>query len=308
MRKADRVPQLAATPHPSFTPIELTSYSAPMCRIAVALTLILSVSACSRDKRYQLEGQVLAVDTTRQEITVKHGDIRGFMPGMTMPFKVLDGQSLQGRKPGELIRATLVVKNSTGALENIVSTGEAPLPPEAMGLGTGAPLAPGASVTDAVFVDQSGRERRLSEWRGKTLAVTFVYTRCPLPDFCPLMDRNFAAVQQALASDQRPGRIHLLSVSFDPAYDSPKVLAAHAKKAGARPDTWTWLTGEQNAIDAFAAQFGVSIIRDDRPLQEITHNLRTIVIDRTGRVVKIYNGNDWTTEEVLATLRAADAS
>ena len=168
---------------------------------------------------------------------------------------------------------------------------------------------PGASVADAAFVDQSGRDAAALDWRGKTLAVTFVYTRCPLPDFCPLMDRNFAAVQQIPASrTSAAGRIHLLSVSFDPAYDSPKVLAAHAKKAGARPDAWTWLTGEQDAVDAFAAQFGVSIIRDDRPMQEIIHNLRTIVIDRSGRVVKIYNGNDWKAEELLATLRAADAS
>ena len=279
-----------------------------MGRIAVALAVILSVSGCSRGKRYELEGQVLAVDTSRQQITVKHGDIRGFMPGMTMPFRVVDG-SLQERKPGELIKATLVVTGSTGALENIVRTGEAPLPPDAGPHHSAAgALEPGAPVADAAFVDQTGRERRLSEWRGKTLAVTFVYTRCPLPDFCPLMDRNFAAVQKSLLSDKGRGAIHLLSVSFDPRYDSPQVLAAHAKKARSRPDTWTWLTGEQNAVDAFAAQFGVSIIRDDRPMQEITHNLRTIVIDRAGRVVKIYNGNDWKTEELLATLRAADAS
>ena len=302
------MPPTAASPHTSFTVVLLTSYSASMCRIAMVFTIILSVSACSRDKRYQFEGQVLAVDPARQEITVKHGDIGGFMPGMTMPFKVRDGRSLQGRKPGELIKATLVVTNSTGRLEDIVNIGEAPLTADAAHGVAGAPLEPGASVADAAFVDQSGRERRLSDWRGKTLAVTFVYTRCPLPDFCPLMDRNFAAIQQSLVSDQSPGRIHLLSISFDPAFDSPKVLAAHAKKAGARPDAWTWLTGEKDSVDAFAAQFGVSIIRDDRPMQEIAHNLRTIVIDRSGRVVKIYNGNDWKVEELLATLRAADAS
>jgi protein SCO1/2 len=303
------MPQLWSPPTHELSHTQLTSYSDPMRRLAVALAIILSTSACSRDKRYQLEGQVLAVDTERQELTVKHGDIRGFMPAMTMPFKVRDGRSLHGRKPGELIQATLVVSDSTGRLENIVRTGEAPLPPDAAGVRAAAPLEPGAAVADAEFTDQTGRTRRLSDWRGKTLAVTFVYTRCPLPDFCPLMDRNFAAVQRAVAADQQlAGRVHLLSVSFDPAYDSPKVLAAHAKKAGARPDAWTWLTGEQAAIDSFAAQFGVSIIRDDRPMQEITHNLRTIVIDRAGKIVKIYNGNDWNAEELLATLRAADAT
>jgi len=280
-----------------------------MTRRLVVLAAILVLAGCSRDRRYELEGQVLAVDPERQEVTVKHGDIKGFMPGMTMAFKVGDARELQPRRPGELIKATLVVADSTGHLEDIVRTGEAPLPTPEPGMPPAGWLQPGAPVADAEFVDQTGRARRLSEWRDQTIAVTFVYTRCPLPDFCPLMDRYFAAVQRSLSEDPRlTGRVHLLSVSFDPAYDTPDVLAAHAKKAGAEAATWTWLTGELKAIDAFAAQFGVSIIRDDRPLQEITHSLRTVVLDRSGKVVKIYNGNDWKPEELLATLRAADAS
>ena len=280
-----------------------------MTRSFVILATVLVLGGCSRDKRYELEGQVLAVDAQRQEVTVKHRDIKNFMPGMTMAFKVQDARELQPRKPGELIKATLVVADSTGHLEDIVRTGEAPLPTPEPGLPPAGWLQPGAAVADADFIDQTGRARRLSEWHDKTVAVMFVYTRCPLPDFCPLMDRHFAAVQRSISGDPRlTDRVHLLSVSFDPAYDTPDVLAAHAKKAGAQAVTWTWLTGELKAIDAFAAQFGVSIIRADRPLQEITHNLKTVVIDRSGRVVKIYNGNDWKPEELLATLRAADAS
>ena len=279
-----------------------------MCRIAMVFTIILSVSACSRDKRYQFEGQVLAVDPARQEITVKHGDISGFMPGMTMPFKVRDGRSLQGRKPGELIKATLVVTNSTGRLEDIVNIGEAPLPADAAAWRRRSAARTRGTVADAAFVDQSGRERRLSDWRGKTLAVTFVYTRCPLPDFCPLMDRNFAAVQRALVSDQRRWPHPPAVGEFRPDLRLAGGAGARTRRRRAPdPMTWTWLTGDAGPIDAFAAQFGVSIIRDDRPMQEITHNLRTIVIDRAGRVVKIYNGNDWKPEELLATLRAADA-
>jgi protein SCO1/2 len=278
-----------------------------MSRFVAVICLTVALAACSRGRKYDLEGQVLAVDPARQEVTVRHGDIKGFMPAMTMPFKVSDPRALSKRKPGELIRATLVVSESTGWLEDIVRTGEAPLPPD-LPKPVPPPLEPGTPVADATFVDQTGRPRRLSEWQGRTLAVTFVYTRCPLPDFCPLMDRNFADVQRRLEQDTPlAGRVHLLSVSFDPEYDSPDVLAAHAKKVGARPDAWTWLTGERESVDAFAAQFGVSIIRADRPLQEITHNLRTIVIDRTGRIVKIYNGNDWKPEELFETLRATDA-
>ena len=277
-----------------------------MTRSVVILTVIVALSACSRDRRYVLQGQVLAVDPARQELTVRHEDIQGFMPAMTMPFRVADRRVLQERKPGDLIQATLVVTDSSGRLEDVIRTGEAPLPPDLPRPG-GTVLDAGASVADAAFVDQAGRGRRLSEWRGKTVAVTFVYTRCPLPDFCPLMDRNFAALQHLLSNDPLSARVHLLSVTFDPDYDSPAVLKTHATAVGARPETWTWLTGERQAIDAFATQFGVTIIRSDRPLQEIVHNLRTIVIDRDGRVVRIFNGNEWKPEELLQTLRAADA-
>lgn len=279
-----------------------------MRRFVCALVLLSVAGACSRARRYELQGQILAIDAGRQEITVKHEDVKGFMPGMTMPFKVKDRRVLADRRPGELIKATLVVADSTGHLEDVVRTGEAPMPADAPNATAAPPLEPGTTVPDVQFLDQNGRSRRLSEWRGKTLAVTFVYTRCPLPDFCPLMDRNFAAVQRTFAADAHlAGRLHLLSVSFDPEYDSPDVLRVHANRARANDETWTWLTGDRDVIDKFAGLFGVSIIRGDRPLQEITHNLRTAILDRDGRLVKIYNGNEWKPEELLAELRATDA-
>ncbi len=238
---------------------------------------------------------------------MKHGDIKGFMPAMTMAFRVSDGREFVERKPGELIKATLVVTDSAGRLEDVVRTGEAPLPADAP-KPMASSLEPGAEAPDATFVDQDGRTRRLSDWRGKTLAVTFVYTRCPLPDFCPLMDRNFAAVQRELSGDaQLSGRTHLLTVTFDPEYDTPDVLRVQAAKAGALRGLWTWLTGEREAIDSFASTLGVSVTRGDNRQQAIVHNLRTIVIDPDGRIVTILNGNDWKPEELLAALRAADA-
>ncbi len=124
------------------------------------------------------------------------------MPGMTMPFKVKDAALLQGRAPGDLIRATLVVEDAQGYLKAIERTGHAPVterpaahPPVAM-------LEPGDEVPDVALIDESGATRRLSEWRGRTLAITFIYTRCPLPDFCPLMDRQFADVQQIVTDDE----------------------------------------------------------------------------------------------------------
>src|SRR5687768_9380381 len=162
--------------------------------ILLFLVCALSLGACARDQRYPLVGQVLAVDPAQQVLTVKHEDIRGFMPGMTMPFKVKNPEEVAASKPGDLITATLVVKDSLGYLDDVRKTGEAPLPAGIPKAPAAAMIESGDQVPDAELTDQDGRARRLSNWRGKTTAVTFVYTRCPLPDFCPMMDRHFAAV------------------------------------------------------------------------------------------------------------------
>ena len=279
-------------------------------RFPAALLLLstLPLVGCSRAKEYPLTGQVLEVNPAQATITVRHEDIRGFMPGMTMPFKVKDAADLTGPKPGDLITATLVVEESTGYLTAIEKTGEAPLPADRAHAPRLAMIAPGDAVPDAELVDQEGRTRRISEWRGRTIAVTFVYTRCPVPDFCPLMDRHFKATQAALQADPAlASRVHLLSVSFDPDYDTPAVIKAHAHRAGADPALWSYLTGPRAAVDGFAGSFGVAVMRDDKPMQEIIHNLRTAVIDAEGRLVTVLNGRDWTPDELVAQLRAADA-
>ncbi len=275
--------------------------------LATALLFLALLTGCSRAREYPLVGQVLAVDLNQQLITVKHQDVVGFMPGMTMPFKVKEPRELEGRKPGDLIAATLVVEANAGYLADIRKTGEAPLPPgepvERLAV-----IEPGTEAPDTELIDQEGRTRRLSHWRGKTIAVTFVYTRCPLPDFCPRMDRNFKAVQEALQSDAAlASRAHLLSVSFDPDYDTPQIMAAHAKRIGADPAIWSYLTGERKAVDHLAGAFAVSVMREDQPLQEIMHNLRTAIIDADGKLVTVLNGRDWTPEDLISALRAADA-
>jgi protein SCO1/2 len=276
-------------------------------RWLILCVLALVATSCSRERRFPLEGQVLAVDAVKGELTVRHSDIKGFMPGMTMPFKVTDKAVLNERKPGDLIRATLVVENSLGRLEDVVRTGEAPLPADALVPSSAEVLIPGALAPDATLLDQDARTRRLSEWKGKAIGVTFVYTRCPLSDFCPLMDKHFAAVQRAVLGDPALAeRVHLLSVSFDPDFDTPDVLRAHAKRVGSDPRIWTWLTGTRDAVDPFAKAFGISIMRGDQPKAEIVHNLRTVVLDPSGRVTRVFNGNDWKPEELLEALRAAD--
>jgi protein SCO1/2 len=167
-------------------------------------------------------------------------------------------------------------------------------------------LNPGEAVPDTQLIDEAGRPRRLSDWRGKVLAVTFTYTRCPLPDFCPRMDENFKKVQTSVLADAGlRDRVALLSVSFDPAFDTPAVLEAHARHAGADPRVWQFATGHQQDIDGFASRFGVSILREPSNPADITHNLRTAVIDSSGRLQTILNGTDWAPAELLAALRHA---
>jgi protein SCO1/2 len=282
-----------------------------MTRTAAAIVLAIATVTvgCSRSqgREYPLTGQILAVDPARQEVTIRHEDIQGFMPGMTMPFHVRDAKLVEGRVPGDLVRATLVVGDGAPFLRTLERTGHAPVPPDAALPRSSALLPPGAAVADASLVDETGAPRRLADWRGHVVAVTFMYTRCPLPDFCPLMDRRFKAVQDAIAGDlELKARARLVSISIDPEFDTPPVLARHAASLGADPSVWRFLTGAPAAVDAFAAQFGIAVMREDP--REIVHNLRTAVIDAHGALATVLNGSEWTTDDLLAELRKADAA
>jgi len=270
------------------------------CCVAVFLTSV----SCARARQYELRGQVLAVDRERHEITIKHGDVQGFMPGMTMPFHVKEPTLLDCCQPGDLVTASLVVQDSTGYLSAIQRTGRAPLteaPPPHADM-----LEAGQIVPDVALVDETGAARHLSDWRGKVLAVTFTYTRCPLPDFCPRMDRHFKSVQtSALADSQLRDRVALLSITFDPAFDTPAVLAAHARQVGADSRLWHFGTGQEKDIDAFALRLGILIVREPTNPSDITHNLRTAVIDSTGRLRTVLNGTDWEPSDLIAALRQA---
>jgi protein SCO1/2 len=269
--------------------------------LAVALS-------CTKAREYPLKGQVLAVNADSGEIAVKHEDIQGLMPAMTMTFTVEDRAVLTERVPGDLIEATLLVTERQAALRGVRKVGFSKLsPPAAAAAATSGfeLLKPGEPVPDQAFVDERGQSRRLSDWRGRAVALTFIYTRCPIPTFCPLMDRHFAAVQKTIQEDRSlNGRVQLLSVTFDPAYDTPPVLRAHAKKVGAQPDTWSFLTGERDDIDRFAARLGVSVVREQNAA-DIVHNLRTAVIDADGRLEQVFTGNEWTPAEVVSTVREA---
>lgn len=276
----------------------------------VPVTAALLVTGCRSAeppaREYQLEGQILAVRPERSEVIIKHQDIKGFMPGMTMPFKVKDGALLQGREPGDLVTATLVVGEVDAHLRTLEKTGHAALdtaaPPPSPDI-----RQPGDTLTDATFVDQNGAPTSLSAYRGHRVALTFIYTRCPLPEFCPLMDRHFAAVQKTLASTPALADVRLITMTLDPAFDTPAILAPYAARRGADPTIWSFLTGDPTEVDTFGSQLGIYVERNPQSAIDITHNLRTVVIDPDGRLVKVHNGNSWTPSELVADLSAVPA-
>lgn len=277
----------------------------------IVILTALAATACSRapePEQYEVRGQILSVDAARQEVLVTHEDIKGFMPAMTMPYKVKDPALLDGKTPGDLITATLVVEEVNAYLSTLTTTGHAPVetPPPGPVITDADLLKDGDVVPDHALVDQSGTSRPIGSLRGHRVALTFMYTRCPLLDFCPLMDKQFAEVQQAIGKSPELADVRLVSVTLDPRFDTPAVLGTHAKTLGADPRLWHFVTGDRDEVLAFAKRFGV-ITEPGEASDLVVHNLRTAMIDPQGRLVKAYSGNMWSPAELVADLKAAPA-
>jgi protein SCO1 len=275
-------------------------------RIFAMLCVLAAAASCSNAKRYEMRGQVLGVNRDKMEILVKHDDIPGLMAAMTMPWKVETANMLETIGPGDIIAADIVVDNDQGVITKITKLGTAK--PEVPAPAPATPgvkyLVPGDIVPNQAFVDQDGRNRDLNSIRGnRAMAITFMYTKCPIPTFCPAMDRQFAETQALIKERGLAARVGLLSVSFDPKNDTPDVLAHHARKLGADPKVWTFVTGDRDEIDRFASSLLLTLVRGQAANpDEIGHTLRTTVIDRNGRIVKSYSGAEWTPAELVKEL------
>jgi protein SCO1 len=283
-------------------------------RTIIALAALSLAAACNRQPdapTYQLTGQILVVKPETKEVLVKHEDIPGFMPAMTMPYTVKDAEVLKQRVAGDLITATLHVAPEGPFLSAITKTGSAPLPEDAR---TSIPAAAnvhllqaGDAVPATQLTDQDGRSIALADFKGSAMAVTFIYTRCPLAQYCPLLDKRFAEVQKIVAADPAlAGKVRLLSISFDPKFDRPETLRAHANKLDADPKVWRFATADEAIVDRLAAEFGLNVIREKDGT--ITHNLRTAIIDPTGHVTSIVDNNAWTASELVTGLKNALAT
>ncbi|HKQ99957.1 MAG TPA: SCO family protein [Pyrinomonadaceae bacterium] len=258
-------------------------------------------------KRYDLKGTVVSVDKSNQTATISHEDVKGLMEGMTMPFKLKDAWPLDVMKPGDEVQATLAVADDSAWLENVVvvqkSAAQAVATPENSTL----PKA-GDAVPDFQLVNQDGKPVRLAQYKGRALLLTFIYTRCPVPDYCALMSSNFAEIERELKKDpDLYKRTHLLSISFDPAYDTPKVLRSYGAAQTGNYDKetfahWEFVTGEAEEVKKVAQFFGLTYVPEK---DQITHTLQTALISPDGKLVKLYSGNEWKPSEVLSDVRAS---
>lgn len=263
-------------------------------------------SSPSATRAFAARGVIQEMSANGGTAVIRHEAIPGYMPAMTMELTARPARQLDSLRPGDAITFRLVVNEEEHWIENIrraagaKTTLPAPVPLRVAPLATG-PLNAGDVLPDLTLLGESGQPVKLSDFSGKALAFTFIFTRCPLPDFCPRMNRQFQGARKLLqARANGPANWQLLSLSFDPEHDQPEVLARHARVyRGPDTDRWRFAVIPANALASFAAQVDFHFMNDGGSL---THNLRTVVLDPNRRIHRQFTGNQWTAEELAEAL------
>jgi len=287
------------------------------------LSVILLFTACQKTesqqntsadaKRYTLKGKVIAVDKAKKKATIEHEEVKGYMPPMTMDFPIRADWIWEDLKPGaEISSADLVVDETAKEpywLENIALI-LAPNPNE--------PAPPvderfaqiGKEIPEFTLTNQDGKRLSTKDYKGKTWAITFIYARCPIPDYCIKMSTNFSdAALQIMGSDFKD-KMRLLSVSFDPENDTPAKLRQYGQGylgKNAKPDfsVWQLAIGDDKEVKTIADFFGLRYEVDEKDKTQFNHSLRTAVISPEGKVTKIFAGNEWTANDLLREMKSA---
>ncbi len=262
------------------------------------------------ERRYALKGKVVSVDIAGGKVVIDHEEIPGLMPAMQMPFPIREADVLRSMEGGDEVQATLVVDDLGYRLEQPFITKALPGGAPASGAASATEPQPGAEVPEFKLVNQDGKPTKLRKSPERVVLLTFIYTRCPLPDYCPLVSANFAEINRELEKDDAlRDKVRLLSVTIDPAFDTPKVLRSYGggytEKYGTETfERWEFATGEPAEIKRLATFFGLSYMPDK---DEIIHSLRTALVGADGRLVKIYRGNEWKPADVLRDIRSLNA-
>lgn len=269
-------------------------------------------AASPNAKRYALKGKVVSVDKAKKKAQIEHEEIPGLMEAMTMNFPIREDWVWDDLSPGAEVFADLVVDETADEpywLEKIAISA-APNPNR--------PAPPiderfaqiGREVPDFELTNQDGKRFSLNDYRGKALAITFIYAQCPLPDYCIKMSTNFSDLNNQIINTELKDKIRLLSISFDPQRDTPEKLRQYGLGylgKGAKPDftVWQLAVGSDKEVRAVADFFGLRYEVDQNDKTQFNHSLRTAVIAPDGKVTKIFSGGDWTTSDLLRELQTA---
>ncbi|HEX4139393.1 MAG TPA: SCO family protein [Candidatus Methylacidiphilales bacterium] len=261
-------------------------------------------------KTFPIKGKIVSVDAANGSILLDAGAVPGFMDAMTMTYKLKQPGIASDLHPGDLITATLLTRKvgdeyQDVVLDQIVVTAQAK-PDYKPAVQYHVPTA-GDTVPDFKLVNEDGRTIHLGEFKGRALLLTFIYTRCPLPDYCPRMNHNFAEIDKALEADPAMmAKTHLLSISFDPKDDTPAVLKSYGQAyagVGAKFDHWEFTVPPAKELTAVLEFFDVGVTPGDGGT--LTHSLSTVLIGKDGKVAAWYPSNDWSPAEVLAAMKGA---
>jgi len=260
-------------------------------------------------KHYPFKGKVISVDKAAKKAKIDHEDIPGYMDAMTMDFPIREDWVWDELKPGSEIRAELVVDNPNAQFWlDKISVSSAPSANQAVPLVNQDFAQVGKEPPDFALINQDGKRISLRDFRGKALAITFIYRECPLPDYCIRMSKNFSDLANRINADtEMKDKFRLLSVSFDPARDTPEKLKQYGLGylgAGAKDlGVWQLAVGSEKEVRSVADFFGLRYEVDENDKAQINHSLRTAVIGPDGKVSRIFPGNEWTPDDLLRELK-----
>jgi protein SCO1 len=235
---------------------------------------------------------------------IAHEKIPGYMDAMTMPFNVKKPSELKGIQPGDTLAFRLSVTETDDWIDQIKKVGSraTPASPALPATEVANQLVPGALLPDCILTNQDGRMIHTSDYRGQALAFTFFFSRCPLPSFCPRMNNNLSAAQRVLRPDATHTNWQLLSISFDPGFDTPERLKNFASFQQADPYHWDFASSSRAVVKELGGAFGLQFWQENG---SISHNLRTVVVNAAGRVQKVFTGNEWQPAELAEEMRKA---
>ncbi|MEK6397359.1 MAG: SCO family protein [Terriglobus sp.] len=285
---------------------------------AAALSTLVPLSGCKKSteqlgsatQTFTIKGTVVAVDTQRGEVTLQHDAIPGFMEAMTMPYKVERPEIAKEFQPGDVIRARLLTeKDSDGVYHNTRLNEIAILAQKHLNVKPTANYhvpTKGDAIPDFDMTNQDGKPLHFSQLKGKAVLLTFIYTRCPLGDYCPKMSRNFQAIRGMMKNDAAvQNHTEFVSISFDPTFDTPAVLKAYGKNYVGGDDFSHWQfvrPKDDTTLKAIEQFFNVGATQESNG--SLTHSLSTVLIDPQGKIADWFPGNEWDPATVYAQMKA----